>query len=405
MLDSVTINKVRTAAHYKRVQEYARIAKNLKYMRFTKVLESTTLEEHFIHLLEAQLIQDFGQDGGGVNWSDMVLAENIYFNHFHKWGIKMSEAKFMDLQGSGIIPGINLMSEAVKQSTQLAAYLPQKLTVGTLRQGENTKLVVDGISGDGEAEAYPIKCYDGLSLFNTAHPLNFKKVDLGTFSNILSGAPSGVNPGFLPLGGPFKKNSSTGEWEYDKTGASEVSVEDAWNNLWLAVAYISTIRMPDGKTPRFLEPSTIINSKMLAKNVGLLLDAKTIAVHAGSGSSGGGSMDIAGAIKRLGFNEPCILHELGAAPDLATNSQDDTSIEQWDWYLECEEDNQAAEIGAINIGLRMPWNVKIYSDSAGSEGAQLELAVEDAVAAVGKMRLFVGVGQPQFIYKFKAPRS
>jgi hypothetical protein len=391
MLDAVTLNKVRSAAQLKLTREYTRIASNLVYQRIAKILPSTTLEEHFIGLLESQIIQDFGKDGGGINWSDSILTESVFVNHFLKWGTKMSEAKFTDVMGSGLIPGVNLMSEAVRQATGLSAYSPQALTVGALRQGEGTTLLVDGFDGK---EAYTIKCYDGLSLFNAAHPYNFKNIGIGTFSNLLTGTGSASVPGFLPLGGPFVWSSD--HWAY--SAGAEVSIEDGWTNLWKAIAYIATLRMPDGKRPRYLKPTTLIHSKQLQRNTDRILDAKSIAVKAGSGSTGGGSMDVEGSIKRLGFSDPVILQELDSAPDLAAN-------ESYDWYLLCEEDNAASELGAINVMLREPWRVNIYSDASGGGAPQLELGIEDAVAAIGKMRLGAGVGVPQYIFKFKAPRS
>jgi len=396
-LDKITIDKTRAAAHYKQRNEYARIAAKLVYQRFTKVLPSTTLEEHYISQLENQVIRDFGQDGGGVDFSELVFTENVFFNHFHKWGTRISEAKFTDMAQSGILgaDGIKAMGESVRQATAKAAYLPQQLTTGVLRAGTGTKL------STSNGNSYSLKCYDGLSLFNVAHPVNFKKTKLGTYTNLFSGAPSGTNPGFLPLGGPFAKNSSTGEWEYN--ASADVSIEDGWNNLWVAIAYLSTMKMPDGETPRYLTPTTITCSKQLLKNIDRILDAKNIAVHAGSGSAGGGSMDIEGSIKRLGFKEPTVLDELSAPKDEALNGT--AKIERYDWFLNCEDDNNASEIGSINIGLRMPWNVKIFSDGTGGGEAQRELAIEDAVEAIGKMRLFVGVGEPQYLYKVQAPRA
>jgi hypothetical protein len=394
-LDKITIDKTRAAAHWKQRNEYARVASNLVYQRFTKILPSTTTEEHFISQLESQVIRDFGPDGGGVDFSELVFTENVFYNHFHKWGTRISEAKFTDMAQSGILgaDGIKAMSEAVKQATQKAAYLPQALTTGVLRAGTGTTL------STSNGNSYSLKCYDGLSLFNDAHPVNFKHTNYGTYANYFHGAPSATNPGFLPLGGPFVL--SGGQWIY--SAGADVSIEDGWNNLWLTIAWLATMKMPDGETPRYLSPTTISCSKQLQKNVDRILDAKNIAVHAGSGSAGGGSMDIEGSIKRLGFKEPTILHELSAPKSEALNGT--VPIERYDWFLNCEDDNNASELGSINLGMRMPWNVKIFSDGTGGGAEQYELAIEDMVAAIGKMRIMLGVGEPQYLFKIEAPRA
>ena len=392
MLDDITIKHIRTGVQRKKTNEYARIAQKLVYQRFVKVLPSDTLEQKFVSLLEAQVIEDFGQDGGGVKFSDQVLCENTYVNHVHKWGGKWSEFKFKDTDRSGIVggEGIQLIGEATVQSTQKAAYYPQKYAVKTLRSGTSTSMNTDN------GNAVKLVCYDGKALFAHDHPYNFQKVGLGTFDNYLVGAPVANTgyPGFLPLAGPFAKNAGTGTWEY--SASASVSLEDAWDNLWKMVEWVSTLKMPDGVTPRFLSPSNIICSKRLQKAVVTLLSAKFISMK--SGSSGGGSTDIEGSIRALGFSPPTILEELSAAPDLATN-------EAYDWYIQCEEDQNASEIGAINIGMNMPWNIKVFSDGSSGGSASLELAIEDAVVAVGKMRFFIGVGQPQYIFKSEAPRS
>jgi len=397
MLEQITLNKIRTACHFKRINTYAKIASNLNYQRFVKVLESDTLEDHFFHLLEAQKLRDWGPDGGGVDLSDLVLAESIFVNHFHKWGIEISEGKFKDTaSGSNVIQGISLMSEAVSQATAKVARLPQELAVGALRQG--TTLVLNTTNGN----SYPLKCFDGQALFSTAHPFNYKATGLGTYSNYHKGKATSTDCGFLPLGGPFAKDGS-GYWQYSAT--AEVSIEDGWNNLWLAIAQKATMLMADGETPRYMDPTTIVCSKRMQKYVDRILDAKVIAAHAGSGSTGGGSMDIEGSIKRLGFKGPVVLQELDSAKDLATFTGGTVAVEPWDWFLECEDDNSASELGAVNIGMREPWQVQIYGDATGSGSPQYELAKKDAVAAIGQTRLFVGIGEPSFIDKFEAPRA
>lgn len=370
-----------------RMNEYMRVAQNLQYQRFTKMLPSTTLRQRFITLLESAVIQDYGQDGGGVRFEDQVQAQVVFTNHVFKGGWKESEYRFKDFDHGGVAggEGVQLLSEWTRNITSRAAYQPQLLAVAALRNGEATSMVIDG-------HRHKLVCFDLLPLFSKAHPYNYKRLALGTFSNLFSGAPSVSELGFRPLGGPFAKNAGTGEWEY--SAGANVSAEDAFDNLWEVVTYIAGIKQADGITPRYLEPTTIVCGKRLAKMLSIILESKFISMHSGSGSAGGGSVDIEGSIKKLGFKDPVILAELTG---LGTR-------EEWDWYLECEENSAASEIGVINVGINEPWRQQIYTASSGSDGVNYELAVEDAVVSIGKMRAFVGVGVPQHIFKSKAPR-
>ena len=385
MLDLEFTTNLRNTVSVQNVNEYVRVAKDLKYQRFTKVLPSTTLKQTFVNLLEGAVIRDYGQDGGGVRFEDQAIGSQSYINHVFKSGWKESEYRFKDLDASGIIggEGIQLLSEWMRFVSARAAYQPQHLSVLALRNGTSTSMTVDG-------QVHELVCYDGLPLFSQVHPYNFKRTSLGTFCNYFKGAPASTvanNIGFLPLAGPFKKNASTGEWEYDAD--SSVSIEDAWENLWTMIVAIRAMKMADGLTPRHLKASGIVAGPRLLKALTTLLNAQFIA------TAPGGSTDIKATITALGLSEPIILDELIGLS---------TAREEWDWYIVCEEAVNAATIGCINVGFNEPWTTKIFTSGSGAEGVNLELAIEDAVVAIGKMRMFVGVGQPQFIFKTEAPR-
>lgn len=372
------------------VNEYTRIASNLQYQRFTKVLPSTTLRSTYVNLLENAVIKDYGEDGGKVHFEDQVIGQQTYINHAFKTGWECSEFKFTDLDNSGIMggEGIQLLTQWTKNTSARAAYQPQFLAIEALKNGTSTYMTLDG-------QRHNLVCYDGKTLFAADHPYNFKRTGLGTFCNRFignagSGAGGATNVGFKPLAGPFKKHT-TGEWIYD--AGSNVSVEDAFNNLWEVITAIAQVKMADGITPRYLAPTSIIAGSKMRKNITTLLNAQFIAAQ--SGSTGGGAQEIKGVITQLGLSAPVIL------PELAGQS----ALKDWDWYLECEENVAAADIGSINIGVREPFSVKFFAAASGSAGVNLELAISNKVAAVGQMRMFVGVGQPQFVYKVEAPAS
>src|SRR5438477_33470 len=67
------------------------------------------------------------------------------------------------------------------------------------------------------------------------------------------------------------------------------------------VAYIASLRMPNGRDPRFLRPVTILAPPKLMPRLSQLTDAKFIAQAA---ASGGGSADVIAYISRLGLGQP-----------------------------------------------------------------------------------------------------
>jgi hypothetical protein len=104
MLDPVTVKHVRTVVKLATVSEWSLIASELQYQDFCRVLPSDTLQENYLHLLEAQVIEDYGEEGGGVRFEEQVIGETIFTNHTHKWGWEESENKFKDLN-NGVVGG------------------------------------------------------------------------------------------------------------------------------------------------------------------------------------------------------------------------------------------------------------------------------------------------------------
>jgi phage major head subunit gpT-like protein len=392
MLDLELVTNLRTTVRFTEVNEYVRIAQNLQYQKFTKVLPSTTLTQKYLQMLEGAVIRDYGQDGGSVRFEDQAFGEQSFTNHVFKSGWRESEFKFKDLDANGNVggEGIQLLTQWTKQVTARAAYQPQHLVITALRAGTGTTMTTDN------GNSFALKCFDGKALFAADHPYNFRRTSLGTYCNLFLGAPgSGAgganNIGFKPIAGPFKKNSTTGEWEYD--AGSSVSIEDGYNNLWDTIVALSAIKMADGKTPRYLKPSGIIAGPKLRKALVTILNAQFISAQ--SSGTGGGAQEIKGVITKLGLSEPIILDEFAG---IGTN-------EEYDWYLVCEENLASSELGCLNIGIYEPWQTKFYAATAGEGGVNFELAISNEVAAVGQMRMFVGVSQPQFMYKQQAPRS
>lgn len=383
MLDPTLVHHLRTSINYVVEDEFFAAAANLKYQRFTKILPTDTLVEIKTHRIAGAVYEDFGETGGGIRYEDTVIGSQEFRNHFVKAGYKIPEGEFKDFNGKGI----PLAADWAKDVGYAGGYWPQKRAIQVLRNGTNLSMVTEN------GNVVKLVCYDGKALFAVDHPYNFKRTALGTFANLFVNAspmPSPA-PGFLPLGGPFKFNAVSGAWEYD--AGSSVSPEDALKNLFLAIAYIKSIKMPDGLTPRYLEPTCIIFGPKLQENVLLITTAQFIS--ASSAGGGGGSTEIKGVVTKLGLSEPVMLEELAG---LGT-------LEEWDWYLTCEPQIARSQFGLIAYGNLEAFNVHLYAATSGNEGINLQLAESNMVHLISQGRNFVGPGLPQYGFKSQAPRT
>ena len=367
---------LRTTVRYIYLREFVRIAQKVQYQRFVNVLPSGSLTENYVHRINGAVLEDFGEQGGGVNFEEPVLGRQSYINHVIKGGLELPEAVFSDLSSSGIVggEGIQLATEWLQDETANGIYFPQRRMIQVLRAGEGTSLETENNN------SIVLNCYDDLPLFSLAHPYNFKSPSIGTFPNLFTGSYNSDTgyPGFAPLAGPF---GGTG-------GTDEITPDEAWDSLWLVIAFIRTIKQADGVTPRFLEPTTIIHGPRLTKNVSLITDAKFFGLKVSGGA--GAPADVQGTQTRLGLKAPIEFQELGGLGD-----------EDFDWYIVCEEQAKASQVGAIAYGQREPFRINMYSATSGSQGINLELAIEDKVKWIAKGRSFAGVGFPQFIFKVK----
>jgi hypothetical protein len=381
MLDPTLVHHLRTTINYVVEDEFFAAAANLKYQRFTKILPTDTLVEIKAHRIAGAVYEDFGETGGGVRYEDTVIGSQEFRNHYAKSGYKIPEGEFNDFNGKGI----PLAADWAKDVGYAGGYWPQRRAIQVLRNGTSTSMITEN------GNVVKLVCYDGKALFATDHPYNFKRTGLGTFSNLLTNETpmSSTYPGFLPLGGPYKYNAVSGAWEY--SASDSVSKEDALANLFKVIAHVKSIKMPDGITPRYLEPTCIIFGPKLQENVLTITTAQFIAA---SSTGGGGSQEIKGVVVKLGLSEPVMLEELAG---LGT-------VEEYDWYLTCEPQIARSQFGLICYGNLEPFNVHLYAATSGSEGINLQLAESNMVHLISQGRNFVGPGLPQYGFKIQAPR-
>lgn len=383
MLDPTLLlySGLRTMVQCTYLNEYARAAQDLVYLRLAKELRANALEMHFPTLVEDALIEDTGETGGEVQGREQAIGDFIFRQHVHKAFGFWNEFQLSDLSRSGIAggDGIDLLQRWVANHAALAAYLPQRLVINTLRNGTAASMTTENGNSINLAQTQ----WDNLPLFSTTHLLNPKVASFGTFSNYFTGTSGGT---WYPLAGPFG------------SGSAQITPAECLFNIFKMCSIVRGMKMSDGITPRRLRPTTVVCGPSCSENVTLALKAEFIAGNAGQYA--GGSADISVLKTVLGMKEPVFLDELAPTDSSAPEKVKLATNEEYDWYLLCEEANQASDIGCLNIGVSLPWNMKLFTPDM-----MVELAKNNRVECIGQTRLFVGNGPPQFIYKNEGPRS
>lgn len=205
--------------------------------------------------------------------------------------------------------------------------------------------------------------YDGIAFFHaSAHPYNPFDSDAGTYGNLLTGSASGAYPGAVPIDG---------------------DVDDAVVNLAKVIAYISTIKTPNGLYPRHLKASKLLVPPALLARAQQLTSAKFIAQVAGSGA---GSGDVDTMIRNFGFGEPVCIPELGAA----FGGSDTT-------YYVAVEDILNDELGAFTYLEREAFSIIYHGPQTDAQ-----LARQDVFQWTTRGRNVISPGHPFMLYKCAA---
>jgi phage major head subunit gpT-like protein len=322
--------------------EYHRLLSQTWYKAITKDVPMTGRSLRLQWLLDSAGIDYVDRLGQGVQFDELAMKSWEFEAKAATAGMEVALAQLDDQDGGGI----NAAAEWARQQGAYAAYWPQKQ-------------VAKGVLAGGTA-----LCYDGLSYFNAAHPVNPFDVTLGTYSNVLTGAASGIFPGAVPIDG------------------ADVAV--ALTNLGKAINYISGgLTMPNGVDPRYLKPAALIVPTALTQRAQQLTNAKFLAQSTGSA---GGTGDVSAIISNLGLGQPVIAPELGSA-----YGGSDT-----DYYIACETIT-SDPVGAILYGQRDPFSI-VYN--TGMTDAQLQRA--NKVQWVNRGRNVVTYGHPYLLFKCRA---
>lgn len=268
--------------------EYERLARKVWWPRVMKVApKSNSKRERVSWLLDTAQIKPTGK-GGNVEFDDIVSQTTEVEFENAAAGLKLKKEQFEDLDGNGI----DLAAHWSRQIGALSAYWPQKKLAELLRSN----------SGAGP------KAYDNLNFFATNHPYNPYNTSAGTYANVFTGAASGIYPGAIKID-------------------SSVTLEEAINNIAKAIAYISSIKMPSGDDPRFLQLAEIIVPPALAARARMVTGGSLIPV---AGIGGGvGSADLSPMVRNFGLSTDII-----EAPELASGF---TGGSDTDFYLVMEE--------------------------------------------------------------------
>lgn len=320
---------------------YDGLSKNLWWPKIAKRMPSGAKKERINWLLDTAKIERTISGGGQVSFEDIVSQTVEYENKNASAGLKLKKEQLEDLDGNGV----QLATHWSRQVGAYAAYWPQKMVAEAL--------LANGLT------------YDGKAFFATDHPLNPFDTALGTFRNLFTSTASGIYPGALDI-------------------SEAVTVDVAVKNLAKAIAYIASIKMPNGVDPRFLRVSSILVPPALVARAQQITNAKLIAQAA---TGGAGSADVEAIVRNFGLGQPVQVDEIGSA---STNGSDTT------WYLACEQIT-SDELGAFTYIEREPFSVVYHGPQTDADLAKMR---EFQWTTEG--RNVVGMGHPFLLFKCAA---
>jgi hypothetical protein len=347
--------------------EYARRLQS-KNVWWNKVLRPLPIErktERVTWFLDTASIEPVGPTGTGrIGFEDLVTMTTEYPTFRHAKGLRVTRDQIEDLDGTGL-DALAKWSENIGNEI---AYYPQVLA---------SQLILNGANTDGSAQSY-----DGSAFFSdnsTPHPNNPYNPPAGYYTNWLHGAAQAA-PTFTPSGfSAVSLPPYPGACPIDES----VTVDVALQNLGKAIAYVASLKMPNGRDPRFLTVAYIIAPPRMAPRVRELTKAKYIAQMANG--SGGGSADIEALVTGWGLGTPIIAQEFAAStsysaklpfiPAAATGGgtgaitflPETVTGSDTTYYLVCEE-MQTTRLGGLLYVSRKPFKVNYYTGDAGGTG-------------------------------------
>lgn len=351
MLDPSFVFDLETNMQVLQEQGYLALNDNLWWQDVTKVLPSQKKGERIIFTVSTAQIRTEGL-GGNATFQELVAQSFEIDVENAGTGIRIDKNQLEDLDGTGV----DQANTYARDVGAYAAYWPQRQVSAMVLYGETGK------------------CYDGLSFFNAAHPVNpVDPENAITYANVFTGAPSGSYPGACPI---------------DDTVTTDVALV----NLGKLIAYIRTIKTPNGQDPRGLRVTRILAPPRMTPRVQLLTQAKFIAQAA---ASGGGSADVTAIQVAWGMAEPIEVLEFAAGqtytmPDGTVVTGDDKTF-----YLFVDEVG-SNQVGALIYVNREGFKTAFYGDLSVAELGRM-----NALEYQTKGRNTVGYGHPFRLHKCK----
>jgi hypothetical protein len=338
---------------YVQVRHYATLLQNQWWQKVASVQNISTGEELLSWILDTAKIRRLNKEGGNVKYSAMVTAKLAISSSFAGDSHEIERSRLEDLDSNGVTEAVSW----AQQVTTHSAYWPQEEVARALKEGESNPEFVG---------------FDGVQLFNVAHPLNFQDPDLGTYYNVFTGANA------APVHGP------------ETYGTGAVTLEVGLQNLSRVVGYIRSIRSANGSTPLRLRPIMTICAPLLHPRMVQLSAAKIIAQGGGSGTAYGGGSDVEAVIRSLGLGEPVMAEELAGF-------ENNTSF-----FIVCE--NVAMpEVSGLVWSNREAFQTNYYTGKGGAAGyieAILNRTNRLEWHCQGRNGVFTGL--PNLIFKVKA---
>lgn len=328
---------------------YNTLLDNLWWTRVAARKNSVSKKEVFVWLISTATIKNM--ESGQADFEDILSQYTEIENEFASVGLELKLEQLQDLvNGTPGGEGLALAARWAADVGAQAAYWPQKKIAHAIL--------------DGGSAGYTT--YDGLTYFNTAHYLNGKNSDDGTFANIL-------NP--TTVGGATRIDSA-------------VTMDAAVDNLSRVRAYIANIKMPNGVDPRNLRMKAILHPSALRSRVIQLTQGSLMAQDAAGG--GGGGADVSSVIKDWMLEKPLEASELGAAYSSdAGNSGSDTS-----YYIVANESPGEGELGALVYQDREPFSILYHGPEASDR-----LARTRELQYLMQGRNTVGYGHPYQLFR------
>ena len=371
--------------------EYVRRLKKLWWNKVARPMPIEGKTERVAWLLDTATIEPIGPTGTGrLGFEDMVSLSVEYPTFRHGKGIRVQRDQIEDLDGTGL----DVLAKWSSNIGNETAYYPQRLLA---------QILLNGTNADGSANAY-----DGVPFFSdytNPHPNNPYDPTRGYYANWLHGSATVGTPTFTPSGyGPIALPPNPGACAIDDS----VTPENALINLGKAIAYIASLKMPNGVDPRFLSVAYMIVPPRMAPRVRQLTSAKLIAQTAGSG---GGGADVEALIRGWELGEPVVAAELAASTNYAfkmafvdANGNDtflpESSIKGSDttYYIVCQE-MQTTKLGGLLLVQRKPFKVNYYTGDSGGTGMTEQLDRQNEFEYHVQGRMAPAYGHPYTIFR------